>query len=76
MGEFKRKVQRGYLCTKKDGAYILYTFADRNEASKALRTERFAGYRQISSKEAAMLFGVLAVEGYSVCAERYDDNKL
>ena len=76
MGEFKRKVQRGYLYTKEAGAYILYTFADRNEASEALCTERFAGYKQISVKEAAMMFGVLAVEGYSVCTERYDDNKL
>ena len=73
--ELKKKKQRGYLYTKEDGAYILHIFTDRNKASEALCTERFAGYRQISGTDAARMFGVAAVEGYSVCAARYNDNE-
>lgn len=78
MDEFKRKKHKGYLYTVEDNVYCLVIFADPDEASKALCTKEYAGYKQISGTEAARMFGVAALREYCICtAIRYktDDNE-
>lgn len=78
MDEFKRKKHKGYLYTVEDNVYYLVIFKDPDEASKALCTEEYAGYKQISGTEAARLFGVVALREHCICtAIRYniDDNE-
>lgn len=75
MDEFKRKKHKGYLYTVVDNAYCLVIFKDPDEASKALCTEQYAGYKQISGTEAARMFGVASVNGFSVAVSRHNDNK-
>lgn len=75
MDEFKRKKHKGYLYTVDDNVYRLVIFKDPDEASKALCTEEYAGYKQISGTEAARMFGVAAVNGYNVAVKRHNDNK-
>ena len=78
MEEFKRKKHKGYLYTVEDNVYYLVIFADPDEASKALCTEKYAGYKQISGTEAARMFGVVALREYCICTAinyKTDDNE-
>lgn len=78
MDEFKRKKHKGYLYTVVDNVYCLRIFADPDEASKALCTEEYAGFKQISGTEAARLFGVVALREYDICTSimyKTDDNE-
>lgn len=79
MEEFKRKKHKGYLYTVEDNVYYLVIFADPDEASKALCTKEYAGYKQISGTEAARMFGVAALREYDICTSimyKTDDNEL
>lgn len=78
MDEFKRKKHKGYLYTVDDNVYRLVIFKDPDEASKALCTEEYAGYKQISGTEAARMFGVAALREYCICTAIHyniDDNE-